>query len=59
MTAQERPSGVMFSMCLAVVLVVASVSALNLALPSIAVDLKRKRHRPDMLLPRLRRRLDE
>lgn len=31
--------GVLFSMCLALVLVVASVSALNLALPSIAVGL--------------------
>jgi EmrB/QacA subfamily drug resistance transporter len=31
--------GVLFSMCLALVLVVASVSALNLALPSIAIDL--------------------
>ena len=35
----ERPRGVLISMCLAVSLVVASVSALNLALPSIAVDL--------------------
>jgi EmrB/QacA subfamily drug resistance transporter len=35
----ERPRGVLFSMCLALVLVVASVSALNLALPSIAIDL--------------------
>jgi hypothetical protein len=39
MTSQQRRNGVMFSMCLALVLVVASVSALNLALPSIAVDL--------------------
>ncbi|MGW2635235.1 MFS transporter [Streptomyces chattanoogensis] len=31
--------GVLFSMCLALVLVVASVSALNLALPDLAVDL--------------------
>jgi EmrB/QacA subfamily drug resistance transporter len=39
MTSPQRRNGVMFSMCLALVLVVASVSALNLALPSIAVDL--------------------
>lgn len=31
--------GVLFSMCLALVLVVASVSALNLGLPDLAVDL--------------------
>jgi EmrB/QacA subfamily drug resistance transporter len=35
--AQRR--GVLFSMCLSLVLVVASVSSLNLALPSLAVDL--------------------
>jgi EmrB/QacA subfamily drug resistance transporter len=37
---QYARGGVLFSMCLALVLVVASVSALNLALPSIAVDLR-------------------
>ena len=31
--------GVLFSMCLSLILVVASVSALNLALPDIAVSL--------------------
>ncbi|MCX4775636.1 MFS transporter [Streptomyces sp. NBC_01264] len=33
------PRGVLFAMCLSLVLVVASVSALNLALPDLAVDL--------------------
>lgn len=44
-TAPETPTtghghrGVLFSMCLALVLVVATVSAINLALPELAVDL--------------------
>jgi MFS family permease len=37
-TGSQR--GVLFSMCLALVLVVGSVSALNLALPELAVDLR-------------------
>jgi EmrB/QacA subfamily drug resistance transporter len=36
---RARTGGVLFSMCLSLVLVVASVSALNLALPELAVDL--------------------
>src|SRR5688500_15335991 len=38
LTPQQR-RGVLFSMCLALVLVVASVSSLNLALSDLAVDL--------------------
>lgn len=36
---QVRTGQTLFAMCLALVLVVASVSALNLALPEIAIDL--------------------
>ncbi|MEV4925058.1 MFS transporter [Streptomyces roseoverticillatus] len=38
-TGRGGQSGVLFAMCLSLVLVVASVSALNLALPSLAVEL--------------------
>ncbi|MER7930727.1 MFS transporter [Streptomyces sp. NPDC096057] len=38
-TGRAGTRGVLFAMCLALVLVVASVSALNLALPDLAIDL--------------------
>ncbi|HTJ68450.1 MAG TPA: MFS transporter [Actinospica sp.] len=38
-TRNSTTTGVLFAMCLSLVLVVASVSALNLALPDLAVDL--------------------
>ncbi|MER6773358.1 hypothetical protein ABT389_26905 [Streptomyces bacillaris] len=38
-TGRAGHNGVLFAMCLSLVLVVASVSALNLALPDLAIDL--------------------
>ncbi|MEU6825406.1 hypothetical protein ABZ921_32715 [Streptomyces atriruber] len=38
-TGRARPNGVLFAMRRSLILVVASVSALNLALPDLAIDL--------------------